>query len=199
MGKRRTHKKVDELYHRDTNTTVDLYLTPDNEFYARLGKDDVFLEYSIDALKSAVYKFLSESIQLNFKPIISVEHYTPSFPLGKLSARVGIKIERFWYAQTDKFVIYKLPWERYTETQNISVNLHIAERTYSRKFSHERLVPFCIDGDTYYYPYDESLWTTFIAIKNTIKQENKELADLLSQGTAKIKEFGSRNVTLLDA
>lgn len=197
---RRKPKKVDEYIHERAGVQVDIFLTPDNRFEAKLF-DTLVIEDSIDKLRATLSGLVRDNLNLKFKPVIAIDVLRLGFGRGEgpSSAHIGIAIRRFYYAEGPKFM-YEIRWDDYEEGVSVPVNRASRFFPFTGRDKGDRVFePPCVFGDTHFLPYDEATWVGAQALVDTIKAAKERLNEILSAGADTLTLVGSGQLHLLGA
>jgi hypothetical protein len=197
-------KQVDTIIHQKSKIRVPLYFNESNLEFTASYQGQHFMGSDGVKIKSAVWKAIDKSIEIDWTPIITVYPVEPfNSYQGEHSSYVGLKMKRSYvgYLKTGDRPdeMREMDWS-YMETGN---NTDISHVQFSHGFSFKgKFEPPCHEGTgisgSFYLPYSESTWLGLEELISRINELRVRLYDMLTtdEGILAISEAGSRGLLL---
>lgn len=186
MSRRRTNKMIGDTYHRDSNLTISIYLTPDNKFESDQIGGHTLSGDTFEECERAIRKFLDENIHPEWIKVIHIDLQEGWYQTDDNAIHIEAAVE--YYAQSGKifFMIDQ------TTVDHFGLQLKSAHHRApagwrgqgEKKFS----VPVQLENH-YYLPYSEDVWLGVQNLILAIRTAKQKLRKLLADPNASIPLF----------
>lgn len=179
---RRKLLKIDEFEHR-SGVVVYIFLAPDNTFVTNEILGTTLHDDTADRLKSKATRYLNESYELSFTPVIEIKKLRPfAAEISELQGGfVGFNARRFYYAVNIADNFFWLSWELATSR---GLSTSFASRWhpggYSGKITKDNFILPIQAGGYHYLPYSEEVWSGVMRLANIIRVANERLDEILN-------------------
>lgn len=190
-------KKVSVIRH-PCGISVDVLMDQNSlEFSANPIEGIYFKEKSADVLRSKVWKYLDENIQLVWTPVISVTETTP-FATNDY-AFIGLEVDRFYVGKSNSGELRSLRWCDFDDTDKLE-RIRMSQKFYG--FSEIKFPQHgdaMRDSQVHYLAYTESLWAAVNKIREGIAKLKQQFRETIGSdaGIKRLESFGSKIQNLL--
>lgn len=190
-------RKVGEIKHKPTGTTVALYLNAGMEFSASY-EDTIVSNRDGTIVRKAILEAIESKVAIAWVPVIAIHtlewgEYT--YNSDRLDiAQLGLALRRFYLAQAKDNTLRVCSWDTPEDGRLI------ASESYGWR-EKSLVLPFQEAHDTIVVAYTEELWAGLNAIHAAVKELRNRLVGIISDeaGRKVIADAGAKAMKLLMA